>query len=469
MMGETIAALATARGVGALAVLRLSGPDAIGIVRGLLRPAPGPPPPGEAFCCVGRICDGAVPIDRVVVWIYRAPRSYTGEDVVEIGCHGGAQAPARVLALLLRAGARPAREGEFTLRAFLNGKLDLAQAEAVEAMITARSAAAARVAMRVLDGGLRRTLTGCMDRLNGALARIEATLDIQEDGAPDTLAPLGPPAHGTEAGEVARTLETERDRLARLLQGGRAGNMFEEGLRIVLAGRPNAGKSSVFNALLARDRAIVAADPGTTRDLLEAWVEWEGLPILLIDTAGLRAASSPLEAEGVRRAREALAAATLVVMVVDVREATPESAAMDARAIDVPAERIVTALHKWDLGASAEWTRLADARGPDRAPVPSSVVAEPGVEPLRLALLERLREGVGDPDAVQVVGQRQREILARAHEALDEAARLMRAGHGGELVAFELRRALDRVGEILGVGVGPRVLEEVFSRFCVGK
>jgi tRNA U34 5-carboxymethylaminomethyl modifying GTPase MnmE/TrmE len=162
-----------------------------------------------------------------------------------------------------------------------------------------------------------------------------------------------------------------------------------------------------------------------------------------------------------------------VAMIVDVREATPESAAADAREIDLPAERIVTALHKWDLGAAPEWADLAagptGAGASDRALVPSSVVAEPGVEPLRRALLDKLREGVGDPEAVQLVGQRQRETLARAHEALDETCRLMREGHGGELVAFALRRALDRLGEILGVGVGPRVLEEIFSRFCVGK
>jgi tRNA modification GTPase len=473
MTGDTIAALATARGTGALAVVRLSGPDAFAIVHGLLRPAPGETALAP-HCVVGRIFDGAAPVDRVVAWFYRAPRSYTGEDVVEIGCHGGAYAPERVLHLLLRAGARPARGGEFTLRAFLNGKLDLAQAEAVEAMITARSGAAARAALRVLDGDLRRTLTACVDRLSAALADVEATLDIQEDGAPDTLSPLWRPgpdaALPPEAAAILRALGEERDRLARLLQGGRAGSMIEEGLRVVLAGRPNAGKSSIFNALLARDRAIVAADPGTTRDLLEGWVEWDGLPVVLVDTAGLReAAVAPLEAEGMRRAREALAAATLVVLVADVTDATPASATKEARALGVPEERIVVALHKWDLGAAPEWVARIEGHEDARRFVPSSVLTDPGVEPLRRALLERLRDGIGDPEAVALVGRRQRETLTRAHEALEEAIGLLREGHGDELVAFALRRALDRLGEILGVGVGPRVMEEIFARFCVGK
>jgi len=481
MTGETIAALATARGTAALAVVRLSGPDAIPIVSGLFRPADRLSAPASPHCAIGQIFDGEEPVDRVVVWLYRAPRSYTGEDVVEIGCHGGCYASGRILQLLFRAGARPAREGEFTLRAFLNRKLDLAQAEAVEALIAARSAAAARAAARVLDGCLRRTLAESVDRLSEALALIEATLDIQEDGAPDTLSPLWEPRHPS-GGRIADILDRECEVLERLLQGGRTGQMLEEGLRVVLAGRSNAGKSSLFNALLARERAIVAPEPGTTRDFLEGWVEWDGLPIALVDTAGLQDATTPLEQEGIRRAREALASATLVVQVVDVKATSAGEAAADAKQLGVPPERVVVALHKWDLGAGPDWAESAsrglgggvcEATGEAAAPwspaVPSSVVAEPGVEPLRRVLLDRLHAGIGDPEATLLVGERQRQTLARAHEALVGARDLLARGYGGELVAFELKQALERVGEVLGRAVGPLVLDQVFSRFCVGK
>jgi tRNA modification GTPase len=478
MTGETIAALATGRGAAALAIIRLSGPDAFAMVSARLRPAPPLGASREPIGRVGRLLDAGRAIDQVVVWFYRAPHSYTGEDVVEIVCHGGPLAPASILKLVLRDGARLARPGEFTLQAFLNGKLDLAQAEAVEAMIASRSTAAAQAAMRGLEGGLRRELAPRLDRLTEMLARIEATLDIQEDGAPDTLSPLWtsdagatvPPA----APAVLRGLEAERDALARLSQGARAGRLLEEGLRVVIAGRPNAGKSSLFNALLARDRAIVDADPGTTRDLLEGWVEWDGLPVVLIDTAGLREATAPPEQEGVRRARAALAGATLVVQVVDVADATPASVREDAERLGVPGERIVTALHKWDLGAGPAWNEVrrqleSSGTDPSGSTVVSSVVGEPGVEGLRRALVTRLREGVGDPEATLLVGERQRDTLTRALEALELALELMRQGHGGELVAFELRRSLGRLGEILGRRVGPEVLEAIFARFCVGK
>jgi len=202
-------------------------------------------------------------------------------------------------------------------------------------------------------------------------------------------------------------------------------------------------------------------------------VEWDGLPVVLIDSAGLREVLTGPEQEGVRRAREALAGATLVVHVVDVTATTPVTARADAERLGGPPERIVTALHKWDRGAGPAWEAVPSASGSSDAPAPAagaaSVVGEPGVEGLRRALIARLREGVGDPEATLLVGERQRETMGRALEALERALGLMRQGHGGELVAFELRRALDRLGETLGRRVGPEVLEAIFAQFCVGK
>jgi tRNA modification GTPase len=475
MTRDTIAAVATAGGTAALAVVRLSGPEAIPIVAGLFRPGGRIRPSADPLCAVGHLTDGDRLVDRVVVWVYHAPRSYTGEDVVEICCHGGPQIAARILRLLLRSGARPAGAGEFTLRAFLNGKLDLAQAEAVEAVIRARSSAEAETAMRVLAGDLGRILRASLSRLIEALARIEAALDVQEDGEPDTLSPVWEPAGADDRDGVPRTLREEADRLRRLVEGGETARRIETGLRVVFAGRPNAGKSSLFNALAARDRAIVTPEPGATRDLLECAVEWDGLPVVLVDTAGLREGGGLAEMEGIRRARGAIATATLVVQVVDVSAATPEGTAEDLPRLGIPPERVVVALHKWDLAAGSAWeerTAGSGVLGAGRAAPPvvcSSVVGEPGVAPLRREIEARLRAAVGDPASAPVVGERQRAMLCEAHGALERASELLAQGHGAELVAFELRRALDRLGEILGERVGPRVLERVFSSFCVGK
>lgn len=473
MNGETIAALATATGPAALAIVRLSGPEAIPLVDRLFVP------PGRIArlagrtCAVGYLRDGDETIDQVVVTLFRAPHSYTGEDLVEITCHGGEQVPRRVLDLLLReGGARPARPGEFTLRAFLHGRLDLTQAEAVEALIVARSAAAASAAVRILRGDLSAVLRECFDRLTETLARVEATLDVLEDGAPDALSPLGPPgAEGLGDGAIVESLEAERQRLSRLLAGGRGGRLLADGLRVAIAGRPNAGKSSLFNALLARPRAIVSPDPGTTRDALEATVEWDGLPVTLIDTAGLRDATEGVEREGVLRAREVIESSSLVVHVIDAARTGPREALTDA--LSLGARQQILALHKWDLAAQPEWEELRERlRLPDGSSleaIPSSVVAAPGTEALRRRVAACLREDAGERETLLLVGDRQRALLQEALAALVQGTELLRRGAGRELAACEVRRALDAVAELLGERAGPRVLEAIFARFCVGK
>jgi tRNA modification GTPase len=484
MHSETIAALATARGPSALAVVRLSGPAALDVVDRLFLPAGRLTRlPGQA-CAVGHLVAGAERVDQVVVTLFRAPHSFTGEDLVEITCHGGDLTPGRVLDLVLASDdVRPAREGEFTLRAFLNGKLDLSQAEAVEALITARSVASARAALRVLGGDLRRSLEASMESLTSALARLEVSLDVQEDGAPDVLSPASTGEAGTR--DIAALLSDERARMTRLLAGGRTGRLLDAGLRVVFVGRPNAGKSSLLNALLALDRAIVSPVPGTTRDVLEAPAVWAEVPLVLVDTAGLRAGGDPVEQEGVRRAREAIRTATLVVHVVDVAATTPASVAADVKLLDVPREQCLIALHKWDLPPASGWTgpAAASARAEGsadadasahadlgaRACVHSSTIDAPGVESLRAAIVESLRKMTGDSEETLLVADRQCALMTEALQGLDRARELLASGDGRELVAFELRRALERLGEILGTRVGPRVLEEIFSRFCVGK
>ncbi len=303
-MTDTIVALATARGLSALTIVRLSGPDAIPTAAKVFRGRQKLSDLPTHSCAVGRLVAGTETVDQVVVSLFRAPRSYTGEDLVEISCHGGHTIPAMVLKLLRAAGARPARAGEFTLRAFTNGKMDLAQAEAVAALINARSTASARAAARVLDGGLRIPLEESLAQLTQVVAEVEASLDLQEDGEATVAEPeAGGPSAG---GPITAHIRAECARLEKLLAGGRTGLLLEEGFRLVLSGKPNAGKSSIFNALLARERAIVSPEPGTTRDTLEAWVDWEGLPVAVVDTGGWRPPGAELGEAGIRGPRAAL-------------------------------------------------------------------------------------------------------------------------------------------------------------------
>jgi tRNA modification GTPase len=467
MTDETIAALATARGTAALAVIRISGPEAIAFLERHFRAASARPPFPARRALLGTLVHAGETIDQVVALLYTAPHSYSGEDLVELMTHGGELVAGRVLELTQAAGIRPARAGEFTLRAYLNGKLDLAQAEAVEALITARSAIEARAALRVLGGGLRETLTGSVDALVEAQALLEASLDIQEDGAPDTLSPLWDGTTTGPAARVAEVLASERERLERLLEGAAARRLLRRGVRVVLAGRPNAGKSSLFNALLGRERAIVSTQPGTTRDFLEEPVDWHGLSLLLTDTAGAQGDGGEIEAASRRRTAEALAAADVIVEVVDVATTTPEQLAGDLAALERPAGIVIVALHKWDLGAGRAWQAWLDEHA--GTAIASSVASAPGAAPLQAAIEARLGTLGEEAQATLIVADRQAECVTRASEALGRAAALLDEAAGAELIAFEVRGALDALGDLLGRRVGREVLEEIFARFCVGK
>jgi len=485
MLNDTIVAQATPAGTGALGMVRLSGPEALSVACRVFRPARRLRGLPSHACAAGRIIDGGHVVDQVVATVFRAPRSYTGEDTVEITCHGGPAVMGRLLQVLRAAGARPARPGEFTQRAFTNGKIDLAQAEGVAALIAARSAAGAQAALRVLSGSLSRALQASMAALNEVRAQVEIGLDFQEDGAADVLVSAASPGEGPDAEAIERGLGGEKERLARLLEGSRAGRLLEEGARVALVGRPNAGKSSLFNALLGRDRAIVAAQPGTTRDTLEAWVEWDGLAAVLIDTAGLGPVQAAVERESMRRAREVAGGASLVILVVDVAAEQAKDLAELVTDSGAAPEALLVALHKWDLGPAPAWQEIAK-RGAVEIPggadpgqlgaphagiqvVRTSAVGEPGIGALRQAVTSRLSAGAGEGAEALAIGEWQRDRLAHAHDAVSRALELLRTGQGGELVTFELAQALEALGEILGRRAGPMLLEAVFSRFCVGK
>ncbi|HTK32561.1 MAG TPA: tRNA uridine-5-carboxymethylaminomethyl(34) synthesis GTPase MnmE [Candidatus Saccharimonadaceae bacterium] len=486
-LDDTIAAIATAPGAAGLAVVRVSGRDAVAIAERVVPRAALAAAPSHTLHHAWAIADSTAraggsrgdasgatgharenearasdacedeTLDEVVVALFRAPRSYTREDVVEISCHGGALPARRVLDALLAAGARLAGPGEFTLRAFLNGRLDLAQAEAVADLIHAETDRARSLALAQLSGALSRRIAAIEERVTDALAEIEARVDFAED-----VGGIEVPEH------VVRGLSAVADELSDMLAGAAYGRAVREGVRVPLVGRPNAGKSSLFNALVGEARAIVASEPGTTRDRVSEAVEIAGVRVTLSDTAGLRDPGDAIEAEGVARAREALRGAQAIVWVVD--GSRPLGAADFALAGEFAGAAVTLALNKSDLPRAADVERLrAAANGHAPRVVPVSATAGTGIDDLRRALGEALGAGGAEGAALAVGNARHAEALSEARRALDRATQAARELAPGEIVALELREALHALGAVTGRAVAEDVLDRIFGRFCVGK
>lgn len=438
---DTIAALATPFGSGAVALIRMSGPRAVEIAGSVFR---GRRPLAEVPS--GRVVqgrverDGAV-IDEVLLTVFRAPRSYTGEDVVEISGHGGVIVAQSVLHALLAAGARMAAPGEFTQRAFLNGKMDLTQAEAVMDLINARGEAAARAAAGQLEGRLGCVVERLREEMLTALAHLEAFIDFPEEG-------IDP--------ESGRALLQRVDDLAaavmRLLATADEGRMLREGVRLVIHGEPNAGKSSLLNLLVGYDRAMVSEIPGTTRDTIEENLTLRGIPFRVVDTAGLRDSDDPLEIEGMRRTRRNLEQADVRVHVID-------AAALSGA--PVPGEKEVLVLNKIDLRpdcaapSGAVAMCCLDGRGLD-------ALVEAIIARTDLSALDRFEETVA-------VNARHQQCLRTAADYLEATRHSLERGDAPELTALELRSALAAIGEITGVIDTEEVLGKIFSTFCIGK
>jgi len=442
---ETIAALATPPGEGALAVIRISGPEALAVANAIFSGSKSPSAMEERRVALGRVIDsqGEV-IDEVLLTTFRNPSSYTGEDLVEISGHGGSLVASRVLAAALEAGARMARPGEFTERAFLNGKLNLTQAEAVMDLISASTPRAARAAASQLEGRLGEEINALRGELLESVAHLEAFIDFPEEGID--------PESGTS---LRRRMEGILGHLTRLLATANEGRLLREGITLALCGAPNAGKSSLLNRLLGSERAIVSPTPGTTRDTIEERASLGGYPFRVIDTAGLRETSDPVEREGVERARHAADNADLRIHLVDATEMAPI----------VPLfEEEMIVLNKIDL--------VPDA---DRCALPNGIVIScqtgEGIVQLVEAIVAKVTgrsEGEGSPDGA-AINARHQECLKRASSALQEAIALLGAGEPPELMAVELRSALGAVGEIVGEARTEEILGKIFSSFCIGK
>lgn len=443
LIDDTIAAISTPPGEGAVAVVRVSGPDAIPLARRIFRSGRNLT---ERTLHFGVFEENGERLDEGLLAVFPAPRSYTGENMAELHCHGGVLVSARLLEALLRAGARAADPGEFTRRAFLNGKMDLTQAEAVMDVIRASTPRALRAAGEQLAGRLGAEVEDIQSALVGVIAHLEAYIDFpEEDIAPHAGAAL------------QADLAAVRARMTTLLGTARDGRILREGVRLVLCGKPNAGKSSLLNRLLGFERAIVSAIPGTTRDTIEEPASLRGLPFRITDTAGLRDTADAIEREGVARARRAIESADVVVHVIDAT--APDTAALAAGEI--------VALNKCDLLTPSE---IEDHQSRIRDSHALSSLTGAGLPALVDAIVAKARgASATESPMVAAINARHQACLEHARESLARAAADLASDTAPELVAVPLRAALDSLGEIVGVTDIEDILGRIFSTFCIGK
>ncbi|MBR5287070.1 MAG: tRNA uridine-5-carboxymethylaminomethyl(34) synthesis GTPase MnmE [Clostridia bacterium] len=444
---DTIAAQATASGEGGVAIVRISGGESEKILSRIFSAKNGKPLENRRLT-FGQIVDGGEVVDEAMAVLMRAPLSYTREDVAEIHCHGSQALVGRILRLLLREGARMAQPGEFTLRAFLNGRIDLAQAEAVMRMIRAGSERAMRSAVRQMEGGVSAFVKTAREEIVVLLSAIAAAIDFPDE---------------VEETETAQEVWQKADAIRRRLMAScdaRAGRIEDEGLLVVLAGRPNAGKSSLMNSLLGGERAIVTDVPGTTRDTLTESFQHEGVRINLTDTAGLRETEDVVERIGVQRARKAIDEADVRVLVID--GSVPLAQQEDA--LDCLPNLIV--ITKGDLDMQVTAQKIAD-RYPG---IPLSSVCAPrgeGISELKDMLVSFAPKDATESSMLSQA--RHVEAAMRACRSLADAQAAIDDGMPLDVCAVDLSSALDALGEITGETMSERVIDEVFARFCVGK
>ncbi|MBF0317219.1 MAG: tRNA uridine-5-carboxymethylaminomethyl(34) synthesis GTPase MnmE [Nitrospirae bacterium] len=481
VVDDTIAAISTPLGQGGIGIIRLSGnateatnrtSGAIAIADAIfVRPGS---KGGKTVSSLpshsvtyGHIKDGNEVLDEVLLTLMRAPNSYTREDVVEINCHGGLMPLRRVLDAVLRHGARLAQPGEFTLRAFLNGRIDLTQAEAVCDVIMARTQESAAVAMQQLSGGLSQRLNAIADRLVEVCAHVEAYIDFPEED-------IEPSTHR----EILGKLDVLRDELGELSDTYDHGRFLREGLSVAIAGRPNVGKSSLLNALVQRDRAIVTAGAGTTRDTIEEYINVEGIPVRIIDTAGIRAAAEdPAEREGVHRSIRAIEVADLVLVVLDGTEGVLSDE--DISVIDrAAAKTVIVVVNKADrtilLSSRLVRDAFKAANSPTLPPaltiVTLSAKTGQGLNELKQAVFNlTMKSGLESREGVVITNLRHKVAIDNTVLALARAIDCLEVGTPIEITALELRSALNYIGEITGVVTANDILNKIFNDFCIGK
>ncbi len=455
MLDDTIAAISTPVGAGAIGIVRLSGPQALAIAQGLFAGV-ATPQSHHAHLGLIRHPESGQPLDQALLLYMQAPRSFTGEDVVEFHCHGGVHLLRTVLNLCLQSGARPASPGEFSQRAFLNGKLDLTQAEAIMDLIHSRSDPALFQASHQLEGQLSGPIRILREQLMEALAAIEANIDF-----PDEVDPV------PEA-ELTHAIETSFAQAEALLATHQAGRIWKEGLQLALIGRPNVGKSTLLNGLLRYERAIVSEIPGTTRDTVEDDCYLGGIPVRLVDTAGLRQTGDKIEQIGIERSMKALESADLVLLILD---ATVGLTDYDRELLTAQVQPQAQAQKK----TIVVWNKIDQVATPPTLPaefdLPQAQVAaltRQGLEDLEELLKNEILKN--QPlDFKVTINERHKLCLARSQAALGKARETLQSGLPTDFIAIDLKEAIVAFGEMIGAAVHDEVIDRVFHRFCVGK
>ena len=452
MIEDTIAAIATPIGEGALAVIRLSGENALTIAAECFKPIGNssfsPTKADTHTLHYGKIVSGEREIDEVLISVMLAPRTFTRENVVEITCHGGMVASRSVLQAVLSAGARSAEPGEFTRRAFINGRIDLAQAEAVSDVIQAHTDLALAAANEQLGGKLSQRINHLRDELMHTLAHIEAHIDFPDENiSPNSMT------------QLKGRLDAALAFIDELLATADEGRILRRGIRAVIVGRPNSGKSSLLNQLLGHDRAIVATTAGTTRDTIEETANIRGIPVVFIDTAGLREATNEVEAEGIRRSHDSISRAELILHVIDASEALTEEDRLYLEQFAIR-KRVIIA-NKMDLSRILEFEEEC---------VETSATQGIGIEALKDAIRDKVWSGEIQADMLPaMINARHQDALVRAQEGVKQSLHTLGPDAPLELVAADLRIATNAVGEVVGKTSTEDLLDSIFSQFCIGK
>jgi tRNA modification GTPase len=458
---DTIAAISTPMGEGAIAIVRLSGDEAIAIADRIFKSLSGKRLKDVPSHTIhyGHIVDpdNGKTVEEVMVSVMRAPKTFTREDVVEINCHGGLVSVNRVLQLVLANGARLAEPGEFTKRAFLNGRIDLSQAEAVIDLIRAKTDRAMTVALQQMEGRLSKLIRELRQTILETLAHVEVNIDYPEYDDVEEMTPR----------LLLEKAQYVREQIEKLLQTAQQGKILREGLATVIIGRPNVGKSSLLNALVHENKAIVTDIPGTTRDVIEEYVNVRGVPLRLIDTAGIRETEDIVERIGVERSRQMLKQADLILLVLNYHEPLTEE---DERLFEmITGMDFIVIVNKTDLPKNIDMDRvkqLADGR----PIITTSLLNERGIDDLEKAISEMFFSGsVEAGDLTYVSNSRHIALLQQAKKAVEDAISGIEAGMPVDLVQIDLRRAWELLGEIIGDTVHESLIDQLFSQFCLGK
>jgi len=452
---DTIVALATPNGIGAIGVIRLSGPQAITIANSVFK---GKDLTKQASHTIhfGNVVDGDVVLDEVLMSLFVAPRSYTRENVVEISCHGSNYIIESIIKLLIKHGARAAKAGEFTMRAFLNGSLDLSQAEAVADLIAANSKASQQAAMQQLRGGFSTQLKSLREQLVTFASLIELELDFSEEDVEF--------ANRDQLRQLVIDIEKV---ISKLIQSFELGNAIKQGVNTVIAGRPNAGKSTLLNALLNEDRAIVSHIAGTTRDTIEEVLNINGINFRLIDTAGIREATDTIEQIGVAKTMEKISQTAVLLYVYDVNELSAADLAADIAELVKPGIPAIIIANKTDLLTTPATTNLQLPDGADLLQV--SAKEKQHIDELKQLIYQRTVKGQLSGDETLITNIRHLEALQKTEQALIRVLNGIQSSVTSDFLAMDIKQALYYLGEITGVVTTDDLLDNIFSKFCIGK